>query len=205
MQAQLDAMGEMMRKMLLQSEQQAADAKARENALLAQLAAANAARSQPVVQQTQAIKPDSLFPPSRDMLFNPFQECQVKLSSAESNSCMWSGKRGGMDWRTARSTLIKTINSHSLRMASIAKGEYTMSDAETMGSAALQKWEIDNVQLAGIIFRTIKTDLKEGAALRSQIVQDAERNVINDNDGLANACGAVVVYESWDDENDAMH
>ena len=92
-----------------------------------------------------------------------------------------------MDWRTARSTLIKTISTHSLRMAAIAKGEYTSERASSFGPSAVDAWNTDNLLLSGIVFRTIKPDTKEGIALRSQIVQlqDAERRVIDDNSGIA--------------------
>ena len=89
---QVEEMTDLIKKMLLQNQQQAADARARENALNAQLAAASATK----LSQSKS-------PPVSNMLFNPFQECNVRLSSAESISCVWSGKRGGMDWRTARS------------------------------------------------------------------------------------------------------
>ena len=148
---QVGDMTDLIKKMLLQNQQQAADARARENALTAQLAAASATK----LSQSKSL-------PASNMLFNPYQEYNVRFSSAESTSCVWSGKRGGMDWRTARSTLFKTIATQSLRMASIAKGEYTADDAAKMGSATEHMYEIDNTQLANLVFRTIKTDSKDG-------------------------------------------
>ena len=178
---QVEAMNDLVKKVLLQNQQQAADAQARENALKAQLAAANAAS----MGNSQLLSQKTPHQANSNMLFNPYEERSVRLSSVESTSCMWSGKRGGMDWRTARATLFKTIAAHSLRMAAIAKGEYKASDAEKMGSAAEHIFEIDNMQLASLVFRTIKNDTKDGSALRSQIVQDAERKIIDDNDGIA--------------------
>ena len=70
-------------------------------------------------------------------------------------------------------------------MAAIAKGEYTSERASSFGPSAVDAWNTDNLLLSGIVFRTIKPDTKKGIALRSQIVQDAERRVIDDNSGIA--------------------
>ena len=171
LQLQLDEMTDHVKQLIDLQQHTMADAKARENALQAQLRAVQTANKD---TQNTDTKPN----PTSTLTFNPFDQCDVRFSSAEARACEWSGKRGGMDWRTARSTLVKTVSVYSLRMRAIALNEFTRGDACCYGQAALQMWEQDNLILAGLVFRTISSTTKEGIALRAQIVQDASRQVI---------------------------
>ena len=198
---QVQAMQEQMLQQFSAQQQMALQAAAREDALQKKVEALEAERARMSASAVAAAaahtaKTPSTFtvpvPVSETALlsaasptFNPYTEHQVRLSSSEMTGCLFSGKRVALEWATAKKALADTVGMHSKRMAAMIRGKYMREDAMAFGEAAVNTWDHDNFQLESLVFRAIRHDTPEGVAMRGQIVQDNERNVLAPNDGVA--------------------